>query len=113
MHVRTEKRDVRRDISLDQMNASLEQSTIRLNRALADSDESPSAGAERRERAVVLADVMSQLSADHRQVLVLRNLQGLPFAEVAERMGRSVPAAKMLWMRAVRRLRQQYETWGK
>jgi RNA polymerase sigma-70 factor, ECF subfamily len=34
----------------------------------------------------------------------VRNLQRLPFAEVAVRMGRSRPAVQMLWMRALRKL---------
>lgn len=53
-----------------------------------------------------LAAALSNLSADHRQVIVLRNLQRLPFDEVARRMNRSRPAAQMLWMRAVKKLQE-------
>ena len=35
---------------------------------------------------------------------MLRNLQRLPFDEIAERMGRSRPACQMLWMRALKKL---------
>jgi RNA polymerase sigma-70 factor (ECF subfamily) len=58
-----------------------------------------------REAAVVLADHLAKMSAEHRQVIELRNLQGLPFEAVASRMGRTTGAARMLWMRAIRKLR--------
>jgi len=47
---------------------------------------------------------LEQLPADYQEVIVLRNLQRLPFHEVAQRMGRSRPAVQMLWMRAIRKL---------
>jgi RNA polymerase sigma-70 factor, ECF subfamily len=37
-------------------------------------------------------------------VIELRNLQRLPFEEVATLMGRSRPAVQMLWMRALQKL---------
>jgi RNA polymerase sigma-70 factor (ECF subfamily) len=52
---------------------------------------------------------LSQLSPDHQEVIVLRNLERLPFDEVAERMGRSRPAVQMLWMRAIRKLQEVLE----
>jgi RNA polymerase sigma-70 factor (ECF subfamily) len=59
---------------------------------------------------VVLADRLAQLPDDYREVLVLRNLQGLPFEEVAERMERSVGAVRMLWLRAIEKLRLVYRS---
>ena len=52
---------------------------------------------------------LSQLTEDHREVIVLRNLERLPFEEVAKRMGRSRPAVQMLWMRAVKKLQTAME----
>ncbi len=49
---------------------------------------------------------LDQLSPDYREVIVLRNLQRLPFNEVAERMDRSRPAVQMLWMRAIKKLQE-------
>jgi RNA polymerase sigma-70 factor, ECF subfamily len=49
---------------------------------------------------------MDQLPDDYREVILLRNLQRLPFSEVAQRMDRSRPAVQMLWMRAIKRLQQ-------
>ncbi len=47
---------------------------------------------------------LDQLSPDYREVIVLRNLQRLPFNDVAERMKRTRPAVQMLWMRAIKKL---------
>lgn len=111
LHVLAEKRDIRREVSLDRLRGALERSTAQLGAFLPGREDGPSAIAERRERAVILADLMSQLAPDHREVLVLRNLQGLPFQDVADRMERSVPAAKMLWVRAIKQLRDRYVRW--
>ena len=71
-----------------------------------DPGESPSAQVARREREIEVADAIAGLEHDHREVIVLRNLQRLPFDEVARRLGRSRPAAQMLWMRAIQKLRE-------
>lgn len=49
---------------------------------------------------------LAELSPDHQEVIVLRNLERLSFNEVADRMGRSRPAVQMLWMRAIRKLQE-------
>ena len=60
----------------------------------------------------VLADQLAQLPADYRDVLVLRHLEGLSFGEVAERMGRSPGAVRMLWLRAIDQLRERLDARG-
>lgn len=67
--------------------------------------ETPSQILIRREREIELARALDQLAPDHREVIMLRNLQRLRFDEVAQRMGRSRPAAQMLWMRAIEKLK--------
>jgi RNA polymerase sigma-70 factor (ECF subfamily) len=52
---------------------------------------------------------LSGLPADYQEVILLRNLERLPFNEVAERMNRSRPAVQMLWMRAIRKLQESLE----
>ena len=49
---------------------------------------------------------LSGLPPDYQEVIILRNLQRLPFNEVAKRMDRSRPAVQMLWMRAIRKLQE-------
>jgi RNA polymerase sigma-70 factor, ECF subfamily len=109
-HVLAARRDVRREVSIERLGAALERSTIQLAALLPAAGKSPSMAVQQREEAVVLADRLSQLPDDYREVLVLRNLQGLPFEEVAERMERSVGAVRMLWLRAIEKLRLVYRS---
>ena len=51
-----------------------------------------------------VAAALAELPADYQEVIMLRNLQRLPFGDVAERMDRSRPAVQMLWMRAIKKL---------
>jgi len=69
-------------------------------------EETPSQIIAQHEQQIELADAIAQLSDDHREVIILRNLQRLPFDEVAARMERSRPAVQMLWMRAVQKLKE-------
>jgi RNA polymerase sigma-70 factor (ECF subfamily) len=73
---------------------------------------SPSGQAVRHEREVLLAEVLARLPADYREVIVLRNLQGLDHEEVAKRMGRSSGAVRMLWVRALAQLKLEMERSG-
>lgn len=68
--------------------------------------DSPSQQLIRADRQLALTDALAQLSADHQEVILLRNVQRLPFNEIAERMGRSRPAVQMLWMRALKKLEE-------
>jgi len=108
-HVQASRRDIRREVSLDDMNRAMDRSVMRLGHVLADRGPSPSAPIRQRERAVALADQLAKLKPDDRDVIVLRNLQGLSFEEVAERMGRKPGAVRMLWLRAIERFRHVYE----
>jgi len=69
-----------------------------------DAGESPSALVARHEQELQMAELIAGLPPDYQEVILLRNLQRLPFDEVARRMGRSRPAVQMLWMRALRAL---------
>jgi RNA polymerase sigma-70 factor (ECF subfamily) len=109
-HMLAARRDVRREVSIERLGVALEQSTIQLAALVPSQGKSPSMAVQQREEAVVLADRMAQLPNDYRDVLVLRNLQGLPFEEVATRIGRSVGATRMLWLRAIEKLRTVYRS---
>lgn len=74
------------------------------------SGDSPSQSLLRRERELQLAEALEKLDDDYREVVMLRNLQRLPFDEIARRMNRSRPAVQMLWMRAIRKLRQSLDS---
>ncbi|MDG2382130.1 MAG: sigma-70 family RNA polymerase sigma factor [Pirellulaceae bacterium] len=109
MHVTAAKRDIRREVSLDQHNKSVDPASIQRCTAITCSEEIPSVQAERRENAQFLNDAINELPIQYRKVLQLRSLQGCSFNEVAEQMSRSVPAAKMLWARAFKQLQQRFE----
>lgn len=102
----TQQRDLAREVSLEQ---ELAQSSQRLGALLAAPGSSPSEQAARREQEVLLAEVLARLPEDYREVIILRNLQGLSHEEVAQRMDRGVGAVRMLWVRALARLRQELD----
>jgi RNA polymerase sigma-70 factor (ECF subfamily) len=97
----------RRDVRLErELIVGLDQSSCALERSLIAKQSSPTEHAARRDQAVLLADALAELPEDYRQVLVLRHLEELSFADVAERMGRTVFSVKNLWARALARLRR-------
>jgi len=59
-----------------------------------------------RQRSVALADQLARLKPQYRDVIVLRNLQGLSFDEVAERMDRKTGSVRMLWLRAMEKFKE-------
>ena len=81
---------------------------MQLAKLIPASDASPSMAVQQQEEAVVLADRLARLPDDYRTVLVLRNLQSMPFEEVAKQMQRSAGATRMLWLRAIEQLREIY-----
>jgi RNA polymerase sigma-70 factor (ECF subfamily) len=107
-HLKARKRDARREVPLRRL-AELEESSAAFESALVSRWSSPSAQAQRRELAALLADQLARLKPDYREVIVLRNLEGLSFEEVARRMGRQSGAVRMLWLRALDQLKQLLE----
>jgi RNA polymerase sigma-70 factor (ECF subfamily) len=103
--VLAQKRNVRREVSLERRLKALDKSAAKVEAALLCQASSPSAQAQRRELAAILADQLAELPAAYRDVIVLRNLEGLAFAEVARRMDRTPGAVRVLWLRALDRLR--------
>ncbi len=105
-HHLAEGRDQRRQESLDVL---LDRSSVAIQEQLADSVASPSAHAAGREQAVLLADALSRLPPDYREVFILRNLEQVPVDEIAARMDRSPNAVRKLWKRAMVALKQALE----
>ena len=98
----TEKRQARREVPMAALGG---RSSVAMFDP-SDPGASPSELAIGRERELLVADALARLPADYQEVIALRNLQRLPFEEVAQRMGRSGPAVQMLWLRAIRRLQK-------
>ena len=78
-------------------------------REVAIEDDSPIAAASRSalsrvildEEARRLEEAIESLAPEHREVIVLRKFEELPFAEIGRRMGRSEDACRMLLARAM------------
>jgi len=97
----TEKRQIQREVPLHDARSD---HSGRLRNDPSDPGESPSQLILRHERELEVAEAIEQLPEDYRDVIMLRNLQRLPFNDVADRMGRSRGAVQMLWLRALRQL---------
>jgi RNA polymerase sigma-70 factor (ECF subfamily) len=96
-----EKRCAGREVSLAASEDSAQNAP-----QLSDGGPTPSQLVMQKELHLQVADAVARLPEDYQEVVILRNLQQLPFDDVAERMGRSRPAVQMLWMRAIRRLQE-------
>lgn len=102
----TLKRSVGREFSFDK---SIDLSSRRLEGIMTSDITSPSQQVARREQQVLLAEALEQLPAEYREVIVLRHLEDLSHEEIAQRMGRSGGAVRMLWMRALAELRKRLQ----
>lgn len=106
-HIKAKARDVRLE---SRLTAEVDQSSQALEKALPMHHHStPSKLAAQRERAVLLAEALKELPAHYEEVIVLRHLEGLSFADVARRMDRTVDSVEKLWVRALARLRRTLE----
>ena len=99
-------RSVRREQSLDDLFGATSCAVFQL---IAPNGHSPSQSAQRRELSIILADALAELVPDHREVVVLRSLEGRDWDDVARTMGRSSGAVRLLWARALRKLRPLIE----
>jgi RNA polymerase sigma-70 factor (ECF subfamily) len=102
----TGRRDLTREVSLER---ALAESSDRLGDAALATGTSPSQHAIRHEAELRLAEALARLPDEYREVLLMRNIEGLSHDEVARRMDRSAGAVRMLWVRALARLREELE----
>jgi RNA polymerase sigma-70 factor (ECF subfamily) len=100
---RAQKRDVALEQSLEALAAD---SSARWEKCLAGGELSPEAQAERREQLLRVSAAIEDLPDDQRDAVVLRELMGLPVAEVAARMGRTEKAVAGLLLRGREKLRE-------
>jgi RNA polymerase sigma-70 factor, ECF subfamily len=101
----TDKRQINREVAL-QAPGPGSSSELELS-GPADMGKSPSQDLLHKERQLLVADALTRLSPDHKEVILLRNLERLSLEEVARRMGRSRPAVQMLWIRAIHKLHKE------
>lgn len=108
-HLKAEKRDVRREVSLEGVAASVDASSVRLANILQSDQSTPSSILSREEETQRIVDVMQQLPEHYREVIMLRNFHNLRFEDVAKEMNKTPVAARLLWLRAVKRLKDLYQ----
>jgi RNA polymerase sigma-70 factor, ECF subfamily len=110
-HLRHDLAAKRRDLRFERALANeLDQSSFALSESLARSSRSSvNQRAAWPDQAVLLADALQELPADYREVIILRQLEGLRFPDVACRLGRSEECVKSVWLRALARLRYTLE----
>ncbi len=103
------KRDIRRERPIDELADSVNQSHLRLSSILKAKGRGPASEVEHQELLVNMSNAIAQLPTEYREVIALRHLDGLSFQEVARRMQRTSGATRMLWLRAIEKLREQME----
>jgi RNA polymerase sigma-70 factor, ECF subfamily len=99
----TQGRDLRREQGL---NIDLNHSSRAIDRGFFALQSTPSQHVSQREQGVMLAEALTRLPPDYREVVILRHFEDLSFPEVAKRMSRSVDSVQKLWVRALANLRQ-------
>ncbi len=97
---RAARRDIRREA------AAPDPTSLELARSLMAPGPSPSEAAAANELAERLAAAVDGLDADDREVLLLRQADGLPYEEVAALLGVTAAAARQRYGRALLRLRR-------
>ncbi len=96
----------KRDAALEQsLDAALASASDHLGKYLA-VQASPAEWAERKEQLLRAAEAIDRLPEEQRDAVVLRDLEGLPLAEVAARLGRTEKSAAGLLRRGREALRR-------
>ena len=99
---KTQKRMLHREVSLSIHNSAGDGQFGLPDRAI-----SPSGLIVANEQRQSLLASLNRLPRDYQQVIRLRYQEGRTFAEIAQHMQRTSMAVRMLWLRAVERLRQE------
>ncbi|KAA5538755.1 sigma-70 family RNA polymerase sigma factor [Roseiconus nitratireducens] len=92
-----------------QLQAAVDRDSVRMEQLAVDDASAAETQVDRAERLLALAAALDELPEDYRQVLTLRHIEGLSHEAIADRIGRSPAAARMLWVRALEKLRSVYQ----
>jgi RNA polymerase sigma-70 factor (ECF subfamily) len=106
-HVRTERRSVRREAAFDPL---LSDESVQQFAGLVSRGSAPDQRLLHSEVCRKVRDALDRLSADDREVLVLRFLEHLSGSEAAAILGISQPALRMRQLRALERLQSSLAT---
>jgi RNA polymerase sigma-70 factor (ECF subfamily) len=95
-HVKTEKREVRREVSIDTLNQNLGSSLMQFASFVAVNRNSPSEIVSIEEKSARVANLIALLRKDYQSVVMLCNFSGMRFEEIAVEMNRSSRAVRLL-----------------
>jgi RNA polymerase sigma-70 factor (ECF subfamily) len=102
-----DKRDIRKEIPLKDNVQSSQDSFVR-DYVPADST-TPSVIMSKREELDRLEKAIDKLKPEYKEVIVLTKIEGLSYKEVAEQLGKSPDAVRMLLSRAIQALSNTFE----
>jgi RNA polymerase sigma-70 factor, ECF subfamily len=101
----------RRDVGLERsLEADLDRSASGFAAWLAADQTSPSGRAERNEELMWMVEALAELPDLMREVVVLKHCQGLTLRQIADRIGKTVPAVASLLRRGLEGLRIALKT---
>ena len=92
------------------LEADLDRSSSGMLGFLAAEQTSPSGAAERNEELLQLASALADLPEPMRDVVILKHCRGQTLQEIADHLGRTVPAVASLLRRGLEMLRQRWQS---
>jgi RNA polymerase sigma-70 factor, ECF subfamily len=102
-----------RDVGLEKsLQASLDESSARIEAWLASDHTPPVEAAERNEQLLFLADHLAELPELQREVLLLRYCEGWSLAAIAAHLGKTRPSVASLLRRGLAELKQRFQANG-
>jgi RNA polymerase sigma-70 factor (ECF subfamily) len=101
---KTSKRRLDRECSLEAFLSSAGDGA-----SLLSGHQTPSQDAVAEEELDLLRQALEQLTGDYRSIMQLRYQEGRTFEEIGSLMGRSANAVRLLWLRAVERVKHALE----
>ena len=104
-HLGTQSRDAGREIEITQL---LQNSDASLAAFVQTDTKGPQSAAQHNEQLLALATAMERLSESERNVLMWRHFDDLSHAQIAQRLDKSEPAVRMIWIRALKKLKSHF-----
>lgn len=109
LHLNTSKRDMQRERHVVSLVGS---SVVHVTEGLQGREETPSKIVSAGEDTRRIQQLLTRLPEVYRMVVQWRNLEGIQFNEIASRLGKTSGASRLVWLRAIRMLREMYEHEG-
>ncbi len=107
LHLKSSKRDMQRE---HDMSVVVGSSVLEVTKGLSGREDTPSNIVSTGEDAQLIHRLMENLPDEYRKVIQWRNLEGVRFSDIGGRLGKTSGATRLIWLRAIRMLREMYET---